>query len=436
MTDWKLDPGPLPPLADQPPRPGEGWTQITSTLPQAPPLQPPHLPPPAAPFPVAGPPAPPPKKGKGPLVAGCAAALVLGLIGGAVAINLLDDGETNAAAPAVSRDAVLPTSTTRPSFPEGETQDETTATTVVTDPGTETKRPGGAPPSLDRSKEPIAAAAAAVKPAVVQLETPIGLGSGFIYDPNGYILTAAHVVEGATKVTVRLGDGSSKAGTVLGVDPNTDVAVVKIEPFPDMPIAALALDETPVVGQTAVAIGSPYGLDQTVTAGIVSAVNRPVPVGPSIVPMVQTDAPINSGNSGGALIDLDARVIGINDQIRTGSGDNSGIGFAIPITLAYDVAGRIVRGESLEVGYLGISSGNDTTFGQAGALVTRVEPASPADKGGLQVGDVVIEIDGDAIRSFDELVAQVRSRKPGDTVELTVLRDDKTTNIKVTLSKK
>jgi S1-C subfamily serine protease len=382
-------------------------------------------------------------------VAGCAAALLVGLVGGGLAINVFggDDNDAAAGAGLPSQTTTVLTRPDQPNFRDGERQDGTTEDDPAstedgafaedgTAPSTAPARTpgGGAPPALDESLEPVAAAAAAVKPAVVQLETNRGLGSGFIYDREGLILTAAHVVENARQVTVRLGDGTTKPGEVLGVDVNTDVAVVKIDPFPGMPLASLALEETPVVGQTAIAIGSPYGLDQTVTAGIVSAINRPVPVGNNVVPMVQTDAAINTGNSGGALIDLEGRVIGINDQIRTSSGDNSGIGFAIPIGLAYDVAGRIVRGESLEFGYLGISRGNDTAFGSAGALVTRVEPGSPAERAGLRVGDVVIEIDGDAIRSFDELVAQIRARTPGDKVELTVRRNGEVSTVTATLS--
>ena len=170
------------------------------------------------------------------------------------------------------------------------------------------------------TSEPAAAVAAAVGPAVVQLELQGGLGSGVIYDAEGYILTAAHVVQGASQINVRLANGIELAGTVVGAHVPTDVAVVKIPASPDLPVAALGLDVEPIVGQTAIALGSPFGLDQTVTAGIVSALNREV----NGVGMIQTDAAINPGNSGGPLVDRNGRVIGINDAIRTLSGANDG----------------------------------------------------------------------------------------------------------------
>ena len=189
-----------------------------------------------------------------------------------------------------------------------------------------------------------------------------------------------------------------------------------------MPIASLALGIPLDVGQSVLAVGSPFGLEQTVTAGIVSNVDVPVEVEPQRRAMVQTDASINQGNSGGALVDLKGRVIGINDQIASTSGDNAGIGFAIPIDVAHDVAQRIISGESLEVGFLGVASNEDPPDGQGGALVTQVTPDSPAARAGLTQGDVVIEINGQPIRSYQELVAQVRSHRPDDKVDLEIRR--------------
>jgi S1-C subfamily serine protease len=184
------------------------------------------------------------------------------------------------------------------------------------------------------------------------------------------------------------------------------------------------------------AIGSPFGLDQTVTAGIVSSVNRPVEVNRSVVAMVQTDASINPGNSGGALVDIKGRVIGINDQIASSSGDNAGVGFAIPIDTAYDVAQRIINHQSLDVGFLGIASGDDPTDGEPGALVTQVTPGSPAASAGIKVGDIINQIDDQPVRSYMELVAQVRRHRPNDKIQLKLRRGDDTITVSVTLGKR
>src|SRR6266511_3875448 len=202
------------------------------------------------------------------------------------------------------------------------------------------------PSQIKAGDEPIASVAKALLPAVVQLETDQGLGSGVVYDKNGYILTAAHVVEGASQVTVRLADGTKLSGRVLGSDSGTDIAVVKVDRNNLQP-AALALKVPLEVGQTAVAIGSPFGLEGSVTSGVVSAVNRSLPTQDgSVFEVLQTDAPINPGNSGGALADREGRVIGINDSIRSESGGNEGVGFAVPINIAAASAARIVQGKS------------------------------------------------------------------------------------------
>ncbi|MFN0026504.1 MAG: S1C family serine protease [Acidimicrobiales bacterium] len=296
----------------------------------------------------------------------------------------------------------------------------------------------------DLQADPAAAVHDAVSPAVVQIETSSGLGTGFVYDAQGYILTAAHVVSlggalgGAdpgfeSEVTVRLADGTRVRGQVLGSDLNNDVAVVKIEPVPDLPVAALALGEVPRVGSIAIAIGSPFGLDQTVTQGIVSAVNRPVPSpNNNIVSMIQTDAAINSGNSGGPLVDRQGRVLGINTQIRTETGDNNGIGFAVPIDLAYDVAQSLIRGEPIRLGYLGVRT-DDPAFGSSGAMVVRVEAASPAATAGIQEGDLVLSVNGQPIRGFEELASIIRATQPGQKLDLVIERDGKELDLSVTV---
>lgn len=291
------------------------------------------------------------------------------------------------------------------------------------------------PPLDGSSPQPAQAVAAVLAPAVVQIETTQGLGSGFIYDGSGLILTAHHVTDGASQVQVRLADGTRTTGTVVGSDPSTDVAVVQIDPVEGMAVATLATGVDVEVGQTAIAIGSPFGLDQTVTAGIVSAVGRSAETPGGVIPAIQTDAPINSGNSGGALADANGRVIGINDSIATGgagSTGNLGIGFAIPIDIAKSVADRIVAGESTEAGFLGVE-GTDATGSQAGAAIGAVTPGSPADDAGIAADDVVVAVDGVQVSSMIDLGAKIRTHQPGESVTITVLRGGQQLDLDVTL---
>ena len=283
------------------------------------------------------------------------------------------------------------------------------------------------------SEEPVADVAAALSPSVVQVETRNGVGSGVIIRSDGYILTAAHVVAGSRAVTVRLADGTRLDGTLVGADPNSDVAVVRVEES-GLPAAATTADIR--VGQMAIAIGSPWGLDQTVTSGVVSSVARTV-VGSDGVPrtMIQTDAPINPGNSGGALADRHARVIGINSAIYSSSGGSDGVGFAIPIDTALSVADRLIAGEEIRTALLGVE-GTDPGTGPLGALITGVVPDSPADEAGLRVGDLVTAFDGRTIQSFADLGAAVRGAAPGDTVTLAVTRQGEETTIPVTLGER
>ena len=286
------------------------------------------------------------------------------------------------------------------------------------------------------TEEPIAAVAANLAPSVVQIETNQGLGSGFIYDSAGHILTAAHVVEGAGgTVTVRLADGTAQTGRVVGADAATDVAVVKINLSGTKgKIANLATGDALQVGQTAVAIGSPFGLEQTVTAGIVSAVDRAMQTTDGAEDMIQTDAPINPGNSGGPLADLQGRVIGINDQIESESGSSSGVGFAIPIDTAKAVADKLVAGQPVTFAFLGVQT-QDSGQGVVGngALIISVEPNSPAEKAGLQQGDVVTKVDGTAIDDATTLSARIRQSTPGTVMHITIERNNSPMTITVTL---
>lgn len=296
-------------------------------------------------------------------------------------------------------------------------------------------------PLTGNETEPVASVAKVLSPAAVQLQGQQDLGSGFIYDPSGLILTAAHVVAGNSTMTVRLNDGSQVKGTVVGSNAATDVAVVRISTGRKLPVAALALGVPVEVGQMAIALGSPYGLTQSVTSGIVSAVNRTLP-GQSndTVGMIQTDAPINPGNSGGMLANRQGQVIGINDSIISNSSDsggeagNVGVGFAIPIDLAKSVADRLVAGQPIEFGYLGVKT-EDADGARVGGLIASVEPGGPAAAAHLQVGDVVVKVGDSPIASGTDLAAAIRARKPGDRVQLTVVRDGSERTIIVTLGR-
>ncbi|HSK06780.1 MAG TPA: trypsin-like peptidase domain-containing protein [Acidimicrobiia bacterium] len=295
-----------------------------------------------------------------------------------------------------------------------------------------------APEPLSPGEEPIAAAAAVILPSVVQIQTGSGLGSGVgsgvIYDSDGLILTAAHVVGDNDSVTVRFADGEQVEGTVLGGTSGADVAVVQVDRT-GLPAAELALDQDPQVGQLAIAVGSPWGLQGTVTAGIVSAVDQAIPSGSSARAVLQTDAAINPGNSGGPLVDREGRVLGINVSIFSLSGANDGVGFAVPIDVAHDIAERVVAGESIQGAFLGVNLGR-VDSGPAGAVITSVNPGSAAEQAGLEVDDLVIEIDGSPVQRPADLAAQVQTHQPGDTVEIVVVRDDEELAFSVTLGER
>ena len=292
-------------------------------------------------------------------------------------------------------------------------------------------------PAPPVAEEPVVAVAAAVSPSVVLVEVGsevgsevrFGLGSGIVWDAeNGYIVTNHHVVDGASMVKIVLPDGINMEGEVIGGSSAHDVAVVRVDPEAAELVAARFAPASSVrVGQLAVAIGSPLGLTGTVTAGIVSAVRIQVqggsdPSSPVPVEMIQTDAAINQGNSGGALADWQGRVIGMNTLIQTTSGGNIGLGFAVPSDTVELIATRIVNGESLELGYLGIS-GQPAEGGDLGVVVVEVVPDSPAEEAGLMVGDVIVSIDSEPMYDIVELSAAVKLRRPGEAVELTVARD-------------
>lgn len=259
-------------------------------------------------------------------------------------------------------------------------------------------------------------------------------GSGFVYDEQGYIVTNEHVVDGADSIEVTFSDGSSYEARVVGTDPSTDLAVLEVD-APASRLEPLALGDSGElqVGDDVVAIGSPYGLEETVTTGIVSAIDRRIeaPNGYSIPDTIQTDAAINSGNSGGPLLNMSGEVIGVNAQIESESGGNDGVGFAIPSNTVQSVVSQILSTGEVEHAYLGVSLAE--TDGAPGAEVGEVRPGSPAEEAGLQAGDVITAVDGEAVPSAEELQRLIESKKPGDELELTVDRDGATRRVTVTL---
>jgi S1-C subfamily serine protease len=280
-----------------------------------------------------------------------------------------------------------------------------------------------------------------VSPGVVFVENDqngqaAASGSGFVIDSAGDIVTNEHVVENGTGFRVRFGEnGDPIPAKLLGADKSNDLAVLKIDPSKvkgGLQPVTLGESKSLRPGEPTVAIGSPFGLEGTVTSGIVSALNRTIqaPNGFSISGAIQTDAAINPGNSGGPLLDSAGRVIGVNSQIASQSGSNSGVGFAIPVDQVRRVIPYLEKGQKVPHAYLGVASG-DTQ--QGGALVGQVTAGGPAAKGGLQQGDRIIAIDNQPIRSPDDLSAAVNDRKPGETVTLTVERGGSRRTLNVTL---
>jgi serine protease Do len=295
-----------------------------------------------------------------------------------------------------------------------------------------------------------------------------GLGSGFIWDTQGDIVTNNHVVAGADRISVTFDDGTTVSGKIIGSDPDSDLAVVKVDMPADQLHPVQLADSTQVkVGQLAVAIGNPFGLQGTMTVGFVSALGRLLAADSqtaqqgttySIPDVIQTDAAVNPGNSGGVLVDRDGMVIGVTSAIATSSGSNSGIGFAIPSVIVQKVVPVLVKSGNYEHAWLGISGGAlnpdiakamGLPQGQRGALIIDVTPNSPADKAGLhgsdkqitidgeQVrigGDIITAVNGQSIKSLDDIVTYLaRSAEVGQTISLTVLRGGKETTVNVKL---
>jgi putative serine protease PepD len=282
-------------------------------------------------------------------------------------------------------------------------------------------------------------------------------GSGFVYSKSGYIITNDHVVSGASSVTVNFPSGATYKATVVGADPSTDIAVIKVN-APASLLKPLAIGNSSrlLVGDPVVAVGSPFGLDGTVTAGIVSALHRQIdaPNNFTINDAIQTDAAINHGNSGGPLFNLHGEVVGVNAQIQSDSGDNAGIGFAIPSNTMKSIADRLISSGNVQHAYLGVSITEipSAVAGQlseaAGVAVRAVLPGQPAAKAGLKAatstraldgqqyptgGDVITAIDGQSVSTAAGLQSLIDAHRPGDKVRLTITRNGSSRSVTVTL---
>jgi serine protease Do len=299
--------------------------------------------------------------------------------------------------------------------------------------------------------EPVAQVASQVGPSVVQVNVEDGVGSGVIYRRDGYIITNNHVVEGASDVSVAFADGTTEPAEVVGRDPDTEIAVIRVDRN-DLPAASFNEDEDLVVGQLAVAIGSPSGFEATVTSGVISGLGRDFPpeftggvLERSLVDLIQTDAAISPGNSGGALADRDGEIIGINvaylPPAETGAVN---IGFAIPSDTAVSVADQLIETGEVSSPYLGVYT-TDLTPEVAdrfdlpvdsGAIVERVEPGSAADEAGVSRGDIIVALGDAPIENSGDLLGALRDYQPGDTVDLTVVRDSGEETLEVTLGER
>jgi S1-C subfamily serine protease len=267
-----------------------------------------------------------------------------------------------------------------------------------------------------------------------------GSGSGFVLDDRGFILTNDHVVANADVVRVRIGESEKLiAAKVVGTDPSSDLAVIKVDPKDvegGLHPLTLGSSGSVQVGQPAIAIGSPFGLQGSLTTGVISALGRPIqaPNGFQISGALQTDAAINPGNSGGPLLDAEGRVIGINAQIETGESGvraNSGVGFAIPIDTAKQAIPALERGEKIRRAYLGVSTADAPNGG--GADIVAVVRGGPADKAGLKTGDRIVKVGGQEVADSDDVATRIAGRKPGDVVEIVVRRDGSEKTIEVRL---
>lgn len=265
------------------------------------------------------------------------------------------------------------------------------------------------------------------------------LGSGFIISSDGYIMTNYHVIDGADEVIVRLNNRQTYEAQVIGADKASDIALIKVD-AQDLPTVKIGKSSELRIGEWVLAIGSPFGFEATVTAGIVSAKHRALP-SENYVPYIQTDVAINPGNSGGPLFDLDGQVVGINSQIFSRSGGFMGLSFAVPIELAMNVVDQLRTNGHVSRGYLGVliqdvDHNLAETFGLSrpkGALVAKILPDSPAEKAGIELGDVILKFNGQELRESSQLPPMVGNTKAGNKAKITVLRQGKELKLNITI---
>jgi putative serine protease PepD len=341
------------------------------------------------------------------IVASLVAAACLGAGGGAVAYATLHDSGTNT----VVRQVTVQQADTASSSPLSVNEIYRRAyrgvvEITVTEGGTASPIPGGGQAQAQ--------------------------GSGWVYDSDGHIVTNDHVVDGSTSIKVRFWDGKTYPATVVGTDKSTDLAVIKVD-APSSELHPLAVgDSTQLqVGDGVVAIGSPFGLEETVTSGIVSALHRSIQgqTNFTINDSIQTDAAINHGNSGGPLLNTDGQVVGVNAQIKSDSGGNEGVGFAIPSATVKTVASQLIANGKAVHAYLGVSIDSSA----ANALLAGVQDNTPAAKAGLKKGDVVTAVNGNTVATGDDLSRAIDAHKPGEKVSVTYKRGGSEHTVTVTL---
>jgi S1-C subfamily serine protease len=321
-----------------------------------------------------------------------------------------------------------------------------TAATATEDQASSADRDTG---DLVAASNPISAIAQQLSPSVARVDVQgaagAGSGSAVVYRADGVLVTNAHVVGTSDEVSVTLPDGARMDAEVVGVDPASDLAVLRVD-AEDLPVPVWAdAGDGPRIGETAVAIGSPFGLDGSVTSGIVSALGRTLPSQQGVlIDLIQTDAAVNPGNSGGALVDGEGRVIGVNTAIATRSGGSQGIGFAIPSTTVVGVADQLLEFGEVELGYLGVVGQTvDPDIAElydlpsdAGAVIVQLDPDGPAAAAGLDTEDIVVAIDGNEVITMADLAGRVQQRRPGDEVEVEVIRDGEELTLTVTLGER
>ena len=372
------------------------------------------------------------------LIAGAAAVALLGGGAGAFAVHAVDGtgAETVREVTVAAQSPVAETASSSVSAVYRKAYRGVVEITVTTDASTPS--PFGAPGSQQAQAQ----------------------GSGFVLDTTGHVVTNQHVVDGATEISVRLWDGSSYSARVVGTDASTDLAVLEVDaPAAKLHPLTLGSSASLEVGDGVIAIGSPFGLEETVTSGIVSALHRQItaPNEFSIDDAIQTDAAINHGNSGGPLLDTLGRVVGVNSQIESDGGGSDGVGFAVPADTIRTVAAQLISGGTISHAYLGVSVATITQSAAkqldlaAGVAVTTVRDGTPAAQAGLRAatdartyaggevptgGDVITALDGDAVSTADELRARIDARHPGDEISVTYVRDGSTHTVTVTLAER